>query len=263
MSGLELAYKKFPKKKWYIIVDDDTYIVKPSFQTLLGTLDPKKPHYLGNAVGDYKGRFAHGGSSAIMSEATMDKLFLRHPKIAFNAHLQSLEEKFGDKLLATTLIKLGIYLDEEHSRFFNGEQPWNTKIREDRFCVPIVSFHRLSPSELRGVGRKLGSVTKTMRWMDLWDIYGGPPIDDFSENWDHVGTLDETTTTLRGVTSAWNCSQICHNHSGACLAWTWERGQRACHISPWMIIGNEANNKTTGINIPEVEKSITDCLPKT
>lgn len=230
-------------------MDDDTYLVQPSLRTLLEHLDSTKTHYVGNAIGDYKGRFAHGGSSAILSKATMDELFIRHPEIVSDAHLESLEEKFGDKLLATTLIKAGIYLDEEHVRFFNGEQPWNAKIRADRFCVPIVSFHRVSPLEMRRVGKTFKSETKPVRWIDLWDIYGAPPSPAFRENWDHVGRLDETTTTFGNVPAARNCSQTCLDHSDVCLAWTWEEGQHTCHISPWMIVGDKANNKISGINI--------------
>ncbi|KAK3348435.1 hypothetical protein B0H65DRAFT_175646 [Neurospora tetraspora] len=65
ISGL--AYSKFPNKKWYLLVDDDTYLVQPSLKPLLAHLG-SVPYYIGNAVGDFRIRFAHGGSGIILSQ---------------------------------------------------------------------------------------------------------------------------------------------------------------------------------------------------
>ncbi|KAF7589511.1 hypothetical protein BBP40_004218 [Aspergillus hancockii] len=265
ISGLELCYDLMPDKKWYIMADDDTYLMQPALKTLLEHLDPEVPYYVGNAVGDYKGRFAHGGSSVILSQATMRLLFSQHEVVA-SAHLESLEETWGDKLLATTLLKIGVYLDEEYVIFFNGGPPRDTRVTEERLCAPIVSFHKLSPSEMINVGRRFQHNSELLLWIDLWDIYGAPSLDSPAlksgrDNWDHVGGLDETTMTFNNIQAARNCVQICHNYSKSCLAWTWESEKQACHISNWMVPGDKAEGKMSGINVPRAKSLVNNCQP--
>ncbi len=193
LPGLQLAYDKLPQKKWYIMLDDDTYLVKPSLRLVLGHVDASKPMYLGGAVGDYKARFAHGGSSVIISHAAMARLLDQHRAVLAEAYRSSLTETWGDKLVATTFMKSGVFIDERFSHYFNGERPLITKIRPGRFCSPLISFHGLAePSQMSDVGRIFGSVDQPVRWSDLWKIYGQPGLDSFEAHpirpdKDHVG----------------------------------------------------------------------------
>ncbi|KAH8427292.1 uncharacterized protein LDX57_005006 [Aspergillus melleus] len=253
-----------PDKKWYVVADDDTYLVQPSVQRVLEHLDPTVPYYVGNAVGDYKARFAHGGSSLILSQATMRTLFA-NPAAVWAAHMEALEEKWGDKLVATVLIKIGIYLDERHSIFFNGEQPPVTKISAERFCAPIASFHGLAAgSDMLSVGETFQRFAEPVLWIDLWDLYRAPSFNSpvlvtGHANWDYVGRLDGHTISISDVISAGNCRRICQGRSSFCLAWTWDSRQQACHLSPWMIVGEMAQGRTSGINVPRAKSLAAEC----
>ncbi|KAI9043865.1 uncharacterized protein KD926_002756 [Aspergillus affinis] len=264
IAGLELCYQQMPDKKWYVMADDDTYLVQPSVLRLLEHLDPTVPYYVGNAVGDYKARFAHGGSSLILSQATMRTLFTDRAAV-WDAHMEALEEKWGDKLVATVLIKIGIYLDERHAIFFNGEQPPITKISAERFCAPIASFHGLAAaSDMLSVGETFERFADPVLWIDLWDLYRAPSFDapvlgTGHANWDYVGRLDEHTMSISDVISADNCRRICQGRSSFCLAWTWDSRQQACHLSPWMIVGGTAKGKTSGINVPRAKRLAAEC----
>lgn len=44
IPSLELAYRAMPHKKWFILVDDDTYLIYPSLNSILGHFDPTVPH---------------------------------------------------------------------------------------------------------------------------------------------------------------------------------------------------------------------------
>ncbi|KAL1893338.1 hypothetical protein Sste5346_006516 [Sporothrix stenoceras] len=201
ISSLELAYHTFPDKKWYILADDDTYLVRPALRKFLGQFHSDCEHYLGNAVGGWEGRFGHGGSSIMLSQGAMRRLFFDHPRTATEAHRTALTTGMGDSLLANTLMKVGIYIAEEHSPLFNGETPETTKIRPDRFCLPVLTFHSLrSPGQTLEVNRVLRKRTQPILWRDIWTMYGGPSLESFimtphRVNWDHVGSLDEHTTT--------------------------------------------------------------------
>lgn len=254
-----------PGRKWYIVLDDDTYILQPAVRRLLEQLDPTQPAYLGNAVGDFKGRFAHGGSAIILSWAAMSKLFDRHRHLIPTALTDSLTETWGDKLVATTFMRVGVYLDERYSYLFNGERPSITRIHASRFCSPILSFHGLAqPSQMEEVGRKFKHIDSLVSWGQLWKLYGQPEFGEFANDpvragEDHVGRTDEWTTTKTGVKSAEACLRICNRHDRKCLAWTWDATARACHISPWIVIGARSPGKYSGLNVPRLDALAMEC----
>lgn len=247
-------------------MDDDTFVIQPSLKPLLGHLNPDEPHYLGNAVGDFRARFAHGGSAIILSHAAMRSLVVENPRALSSNYLDSLDETWGDRLLAKALLRLGIYLDETYSHLFNGEPPLLSRIRADRICSPLLSFHRLaSPAKMREVGERFRNVNKPVRWLDLWPIYGvTPPWQQADaaarENWDYVGPLDEATLTVRGVATAGDCVKTCNRHARTCLAWTWDSETRDCHISPWVVLGEKAQGKISGVNAPRARRLETNCV---
>ncbi|KAH7023175.1 hypothetical protein EDB80DRAFT_32566 [Ilyonectria destructans] len=265
IMGMELIYKQMPYKKWYIILDDDTFLIRPSLELLLSHLDPKKALYIGNAVGDYKGRFAHGGSGILISGVAMRLLF-EHPGVVEEAYAESMSETWGDRLVATTLQKLGIYLEESYNHHFNGEPPSITRIWGDRFCSPLVSFHGLrNPGEMVHVGKTLATVDEPVLWRDVWEMFGGSPISELANlqtqlSADHVGKADEHTRTWGDMQSASACQAKCKEHGRWCMAWTYEPDAKRCNLSPWLLLGaDEATQKTSGVNWPKVKKLLGTC----
>ncbi|KAI3401877.1 hypothetical protein diail_6436 [Diaporthe ilicicola] len=284
LPGLELAYRAMPDRKWFILVDDDTYLIYPSLIFILGHFDPSTPHYLGNAVGDYRQRFAHGGSSIALSRATMQELFSpsnHHHTAVARARRASLTETWGDRLLADALLRLGVFVDEDASRFFNGEPPAASRLRADRFCVPVATFHRLSAGEMAGVGRVFRNAVDPVLWVDLWEMYAvrgrrkdqtaaaspsatrGSSSGAYDEapgraGWDHVGGLDEHTETFGNVKAAIGCSGLCGS-SRKCLAWTWDEGRELCHLSPWVTVGREAVGMVSGVQVDRVRTLADEC----
>lgn len=258
MPGMDLAYQRLPDRKWYIMVDDDTYLVQGSLRAMLDRLDPTVPAYLGNGVGDFKGRFAHGGSAVIISGAAMSLLFDHNRDLLPAAYVSSLTETWGDKLVATTFQKLGVYLDERFSHFFNGESPSITRIRADRLCSPIISFHGLArPEQMAEVGKQFRHVRGLVTWGHLWKLYGRPDMQEYMSDpirpdADHVGRLDEATMDISDVDSAEQCLAKCNEHYKTCLAWTWDPMDKECHVSPWIIIGLVTPGKFSGVNAARV-----------
>jgi hypothetical protein len=247
------------------MLDDDTFVVQPSLKPLLEHLDPDEPYYLGNAVGDFRARFAHGGSGVILSHAAMRSL-IGSPNALASGHLHALDDIWGDRLIAIAMLKLGIHLDETYSHLFNGEPPLLSKIRADRICSPVLTFHSIrSAPKMRQVGQHFGNVSSPVLWLDLWEIYGlTPPWRQtdapLHDNWDHVGDLDESTLTIRNIATAEDCLRNCGRRARACLAWTWESATRNCHISSWMIVGEKASGKVSGVNVPRARYLETNCI---
>jgi hypothetical protein len=205
------------------------------------------------------------------------------------ARRASLTEKWGDRLLADALLRLGVPVDENASRFFNGEQPWASRLRPDRLCAPVATFHRLSTAgEMADVGRVFRDAVDPVLWVDLWEMFahrgGGrrrwqeeraargarPSISqtasphEYEEvapgqaGWDHVGGLDEHTVTSGGLKTALECSRLCGSRK-KCLAWTWDEGKGLCHLSPWVTVGREAVGLRSGLNVDRFRDLADEC----
>lgn len=242
-------YNRYPEKKWYIILDDDTYLVRPTLEMLLSHLDPDKPHYIGNAVGDFRARFAHGGSGIIISRKAMQKFATDKAVIATSLAV-SLVETWGDKLVATTLQQLGIYLEERYAHHFNGEPPEITRVAAERFCAPIVSFHSLrTPTAMDHLARSLRPFRKPISWGKLLEIFGMPTTSGVI---DRVGPLDDKTTTWKNVKTADECRRKCEVDSKRwCLAWKHDGAAAACHASPWVVPGEQGSKDITASGVHE------------
>ncbi|WYZ42769.1 hypothetical protein EsH8_VI_000468 [Colletotrichum jinshuiense] len=262
--GLEFVYERLPQKKWYVILDDDTYLVKSSLRLLLTHWDSDAPQYIGNAVGDFKGRFAHGGSAVVISHEAAAQLLSRRDIVA-DAQEHSLEETWGDKLIATAFQRVGVYLDERYSHFFNGERPGISKIMADRYCSPLVSFHGVAdPAEMTRVGRAFRDEKSPVFWGQLWEIYGAPSVAEFRRlpvraGRDYVGRTDERSRVSLSAATAAACLGQCERLGSKCLAWTWVEASAECRMSPWMILGDKADGHFSGVNVGELEKLHESC----
>lgn len=53
-------------KKWYLLVDDDIFLVEMSVKRFLGYFDLEEKYYFGNVVGDFWVRFVYGGLVVIL-----------------------------------------------------------------------------------------------------------------------------------------------------------------------------------------------------
>lgn len=257
---MELLYKTMPNKKWFIILDDDTFVVKSTLKLFLTHLNPELPHYLGNAVGDFRGRFAHGGSAIIISGEAMRRLF-RREDVVRQAYLDSLDEKWGDRLVATTFLKLGIYLEERYSHHFNGEAPEVTRITDSKYCSPILSFHSLrTEAATTRVSRVVGASTAPVRWGELMTLFK-PASAALGRDHVDVASADKQVKEWGMVKKASDCQQKCEvENSKWCLAWTYDGAKKVCHASPWMVPGAEGvGGKVSGYNMETLKRMQARC----
>ncbi|KAG5978124.1 hypothetical protein E4U55_006366 [Claviceps digitariae] len=302
IKGMDMAYRRMPHKKWYMILDDDTFVVRASLQALLRTLDPTRPLYLGNSVGDYRARFAHGGSAVLVSGAAMRMLFVGRPDLVTEAYARSLDETWGDRLVATTLQKLGVYIAEPYSRFFNGETPVRTPIRPENACLPVVSFHGLrEPGAMLSLGRTLARRSKLhhdnhdhndnnhhdhnhhdhvndkiqdqpLLRADLWTLFAQHPLQTYTADrppfppGDLVGPPQDNPdiATWKPVRRPEDCRRKCQR---GCLAWSFNPDTQVCRTSPWVVVGSADGAAGTGpmlssVNWETARRIVRECRPR-
>lgn len=210
---LEHAVRNYPDMEWFVMIDDDTYVFMENLANLLSKLDPKEPHYLGSkataGVADEGVEFAHGGSGIVVSRAAAELLFKPNDQ---HKTVKSLLENYariadttccGDAMLAWALKKQGVLLEGHEivdknllwwGSPFNGESLSGLMHVMDRLCVPIATWHHLTPHDVERLWEyeRLWNKDRYIVYADMYRDFVLPYITDEKPNWMlHEGHLRE------------------------------------------------------------------------
>lgn len=255
------AWRRFPRKKWYVMVEADTFIFYNQLVKWLAGLDEAKQLMLGHPSWcDYDGKstvFTHGGSGIVLSRGIMEASFGADQE--FEHHQDELIQKsaFGDALLSKSLYDApGVTLKElspEAGDRFNSDPPRTLKFDRRNWCEPILTFHHVTPTDTahlydfaRRIEAKLAP-DDTVRWGDIWDEFqpeflrkarqqvaawdedrvtkqGEAEVGEVGvRGWQAIEDWDSETKDL--VTdSAKDCQKQCRMDDG-CLLWEWSKGE--------------------------------------
>ncbi|PAV67881.1 hypothetical protein WR25_24131 [Diploscapter pachys] len=144
--------------------DDDTYVIVEHLRAYLSKLNPDEPHYLGYVLKPYlKNGYNAGGSGYVLSNAAL-KLF---DSLLYNNETLCPDNIYEDVGIGTCLASIGIF--PEDTRNAKGQNRFNThspseifhqstnvswkfypeKPGFDAFAPEMISFHHLSPDEIR------------------------------------------------------------------------------------------------------------------
>ncbi|EME26847.1 hypothetical protein Gasu2_66700 [Galdieria sulphuraria] len=169
LPGFLALYKHFPNKKWYIMLDDDTFVFLDNLALTLQMdhfrlLAEEQPFYLGNPFTvsdcdkygeffDEEGKpnpsFAHGGSGIVLSKAAMEKII---PHIPWCIERWDVCKE-GDARVGLCLLSFQVLLTELQP-FFYHETPSKyfeeyaslTGNRQGRPEALPVTFHHIKGS---------------------------------------------------------------------------------------------------------------------
>lgn len=260
MPALELGYELMPGRHWYVLADDDTLILPESLLAILEAFDPFVPHYLGNAAGTYHVRFAQRGSAIVLSQMAMQKLFIEHPDVVNSAIESGITADSGDKVISQALMKIGIYVEEGWALHFNADPPRKTKIRPDRFCEVVATFHQFASNEMEEASKIFGALEDPIAWIDVWSLLTPEIVSDGPDlqfpkmrtGWDYVGMIDDSVVAKKNVKNAGLCHDMCLELGQKCLAWVWKAD--LCHLAPWLIVGQELKDASSGVNVDIANK---------
>ena len=159
------AHKTFPGKKWYIYIEDDTYLFLPSLLSWLSTRPYNStPSYFGAYSGEGNETFAQGGSGLVFSQSLMKTVFgAEKPADLEEYGNYTSKACCGDIVLGKVLRDYDIYVNEGGYGpvSFTPEPPWKTGFRDHIWCSPVFSFHHLHQKDIaqlaavEGVQRRL------------------------------------------------------------------------------------------------------------
>ncbi|PQE15949.1 glycosyltransferase family 31 protein [Rutstroemia sp. NJR-2017a BVV2] len=146
------AQEHYPNFKWYIYIEDDTFVFWDNLLQWLATLPTDdKPAYYGAYSGEINATFAQGGSGIAFSRSLMRSVFggSNAPTLLEYANFTA-DSCCGDMILGKVLRDHGVLVNEgEYGPVsFRPEPPWKTSFEEFLWCIPIFTFHHLHQRDL-------------------------------------------------------------------------------------------------------------------
>lgn len=159
---VDKAYQMNPKAKWYVFLESDVYLFWDTLFRLLVQFDPNEAHYLGSTNPGSDNRwFAYGGAGIVISQGLMKKIYTptlepgtsspQETKLAVRFEKMVKEDCCGDAVLGYAIQNTtGVKLEALYPTFA-GEELKDVSIDRDRWCVPLLSLHRVSPEKMESL----------------------------------------------------------------------------------------------------------------
>ncbi|KAF2733868.1 hypothetical protein EJ04DRAFT_467664 [Polyplosphaeria fusca] len=255
---VDKAYEMNPTAKWYVFLESDVYFFWDTLFRLLDQMKPEEPHYMGSPVaGSYDRYFAYGGAGFVLSQGLMAKLY--PPKagelvgtVNNNNRLSIQYEQWakadccGDAVLGYAILNsTGVRLEGLYPTFA-GDELKNIKIDEDRWCVPLLSLHRIVPEQMENLWKweRTRPFTKNAFTYSSLLAYTHAhlrdgPTRDFWDNLSEAPVPNERPAHR----DANACGSECHNDP-KCLQYSYS--QTVCRHSNYIKLGNSVDKENGG-----------------
>jgi hypothetical protein len=141
-----------PKKKWYLHIDADTYLVWSSLLWWLNKLNASTALYTGSLTCFGNVKAAHGGSGILLSELATRAVVVDNSSTIPSWDGAARDHCCGDELVARALKDNGI---EMHNSWpiINGDNPFTVPFGPQYWCEPVVTMHHMSTSDMEMVSK--------------------------------------------------------------------------------------------------------------
>ncbi|KAF9886753.1 hypothetical protein FE257_011130 [Aspergillus nanangensis] len=250
-----------PDAKWYVFMEDDSYIFLPNLVRHLEQFNPQEPWYLGSLAwihGDY---FAHGGSGFALSRGAWEKSFGQDPNIVEKFTAYTEEHGCGDHILGHVLHEYGVEFGETHgdNRWtygFNADSHWGTWYDQNLWCEPVYSWHHTHGKDVARFYKleQAWDLEKKgpLRHRDIFHEFVAPylqPRVEFWDNWSskydirssNVANVEPPSTVKSPEVfrSSWKSVDACE---AACVSWAecvqWSYYEDRCKMDSAVLLGS-------------------------
>ncbi|KAF1967214.1 hypothetical protein BU23DRAFT_543135 [Bimuria novae-zelandiae CBS 107.79] len=254
---VDKAYTMNPKAKWYVFLESDVYFFWDTLFRLLDQFDPTEAHYLGapNPGSDDRW-FAYGGAGIVISQGLMKKIYAPktvagttttpQAKLAVRYEAMVKEDCCGDAVLGFAIQNTtGVRL-ESLSPTFSGEELKDVSIDKDRWCVPLLSLHRISPEQMES----LWKWERTRPYNQKPFVYSSLLAYTHSflregasrEWWDNL-SVAPVPNDRPAHKNAGSCGSECEKDRN-CLQWSFS--QTVCRWANYIKLGNPVDSENGG-----------------
>lgn len=119
---------------------------------LLRQLDPSKPHYMGSPAAGRDGVFfAYGGAGFVLSRGLMKSLVGDSTQLSVRYEDYAENDCCGDAALGYAIMnKTGEPLQALYPTFA-GDELDGLKVNHERWCIPLLALHRISPEQMKSL----------------------------------------------------------------------------------------------------------------
>ncbi|KAK4185177.1 family 31 putative glycosyltransferase [Podospora australis] len=250
-----------PKAKWYIYMEDDTYLFLPNILAYLSKYDHTQAHYLGSFAGKSDIIFAHGGAGFAVSRGAWEKSFGQNANLAKEYEQYTADHCCGDQVLGHALNKYGVKFgenngDEKFTWGFNPVVHWRFGFEKWNFCSPLLSWHKVHN---RDVARyydleKYWNVTEKgpLTHRDFYLALIKPDLEKRAEWWDNMAEAYQVSSGNKAWPptpkngkhdeekwkAAWESADACEE---ACVSWDkcvqWNWVEDLCKMDERLFMG--------------------------
>lgn len=257
------AGENWPKAKWYVYMEDDTYLFLPNVLAYLSNFDWRKPHYLGSFAGKSDVVFAHGGAGFAISRGAWEKSFGQNPNLSDEYEQYTADHCCGDQVLGHALKKFGVEFGENDGdgKFTWGFNPivhWRFAFSKWNWCTPLLSFHKVHNRDVaryydleRTWASDPAKKNSPMLHRDFFLEMIAPDLRKRIEWWDNLSELyqvssgnkasppvPETKHDIELWKKAWESTDACE---AACKGWAncvqWSYVEDLCKMDDKLIMG--------------------------
>lgn len=249
------AYQKSPESKWFVFMDDDTYLLWDNLVEYLSSMNHTERIYLGSRAwmpmkehhGESTGVFAHGGSGVVISKAAMDAVFgpeaAEDPKEMLDhwAHT-ALYQCCGDIITGWVLFELANCTLDEYSverpiTRFQGEPLETLHYGSTTMCEPLMSFHHVTNHEIELIWEyeRLHPNGTPLKYKDFYRDMVLPWVVEEREDWymrhhsytitknENMPFYDKDHQMIYPNETKEDCRKACEKHE-TCFVWSWWLG---------------------------------------
>ncbi|KAK4221128.1 hypothetical protein QBC38DRAFT_492698 [Podospora fimiseda] len=257
MPLMQHAGTNYPKAKWYIYMEDDTYLFLDNVLRYLNGFDWRQSHYLGSFAGKSDVVFAHGGAGFALSRGAWEKTFGKKEDLPGEYEKYTSEHCCGDQVLGYALRESGVKFGENNGdgKFTWGFNPivhWRFGFSRWNWCVPLLSWHKVHNRDVARyfeLERKWKG--KQMRHKDFFEEMIASDLKKRQEWWDNLSELfsvssgnkenppvPESSHDLGLWKKGWESVEACER---ACEGWEncvqWSYVEDLCKMDDKLIMG--------------------------
>lgn len=265
------AYQKSPNSKWFVFMDDDSYLLWGNLVEYLSKLDHTERIHLGSRVGlggiQHHGKtldsFAHGGSGVVISKGAMDVMFgpdAKRPAKELVDHWSegTLSQCCGDLMISWLLFEeANCTLDDFNPMppvtRFQGEPTYVLHYGPSTWCEPLMSFHHMRSHEIESVWEyeRMSPPGAQLLFYDFYRDFVLPWIDEEMEDWymrhrsftirstENMPFHDKSGVEIFPNATKEDCRRACDTKDD-CYVWSWWLG--TCELKEeYLMPGVKAN----------------------
>ncbi|KAH8704407.1 hypothetical protein GQ44DRAFT_514325 [Phaeosphaeriaceae sp. PMI808] len=269
LQAMASAWEYRPDRSWYAFVGDDTFVDRINTLDWLAQYNPKTKWFFGNpAVSGVPDGFSAGGSSFILSSASMKELFKEGKNILENWQDQIADyESAFDLVFSVLQAELNLSLTGSWPGI-SGADPSSVPFSPAVWCERVLMMHHVPPDVMSNLyllqkNRTEDHIRRPLLFATLWERFMAPEnLKDNRTDWDNLSSDSSNARwnilfesddpndghAANGEASPEACEASCES-SEYCMQWSYssvlqknwnENGPTKCHLSSSLRFGTYA-----------------------